>query len=142
MAALFTAVLKMSLKASWVILIIFLVRLALRRAPKKYSYALWSAAAFRLLCPVSFALPFSLLSAPRTGTDGVTSWSPVDVVEDVLQPVLTETVTLALPEPVPSNSVDPIQVLTWVSGQLWLLGIAGLLLYALVCLVRLRRQLG
>ena len=50
----FLTVLNMSITASYVIIAILLIRLLLARAPKKYSYWLWSAAAFRLCCPVSF----------------------------------------------------------------------------------------
>ena len=53
MTDLFLKVLDMSITASWVILAVMAVRLLLRKAPKKYSYALWVAALFRLLCPVS-----------------------------------------------------------------------------------------
>lgn len=140
MTDLFLTVAEMSLKGSYVILILLLARLLLRRAPKKYSYALWSAAAFRLVCPVSLSLPVSVFSV-RTVTNGVGNNTPVDVVEDILQPALTETVTAALPTPVPSNSADPIQILTGVFAILWWVGMVALVLYAVVALVRLRRKL-
>ena len=53
--------LNMSLTASAVILCVLLVRLALRRAPRVFSYALWAVVLFRLLCPVSLTAGFSLL---------------------------------------------------------------------------------
>nr|WP_241426806.1 M56 family metallopeptidase [Dysosmobacter acutus] len=43
----------MSLTAVPVILIVAALRLGLCRAPKKYSYALWLAVGFRLVCPVA-----------------------------------------------------------------------------------------
>lgn len=43
----------MSVTAGIVILFVLLARLLLRRAPKVFSYALWSVVLFRLLCPVS-----------------------------------------------------------------------------------------
>lgn len=58
---LFPMILNMSLTASVVILLVLLVRLALRRAPKVFSYALWAVVLFRLLCPVSVGAGFSLL---------------------------------------------------------------------------------
>ena len=51
----------MSLTASVMIVLVILVRLALKRAPKIYSYALWSVVLFRLLCPRFAASPVSLL---------------------------------------------------------------------------------
>ena len=60
MESLFLTVLNMSLAASYVIAALLLLRLLLKKAPRRYSYALWSAAAFRLCCPVSFSAGFSL----------------------------------------------------------------------------------
>ena len=61
MTAVFEKILEMSATGSLVILVVLIVRLLLVKAPKKYSYLLWSAAAFRLICPVSFRSAFSLL---------------------------------------------------------------------------------
>ena len=60
MENLFLRVLNMSLSAAVVIAAVMLVRLLLRTAPKKWRYLLWSAAGFRLCCPVSFKAVFSL----------------------------------------------------------------------------------
>ena len=58
---LFLSVLRMSGTASVVILVVLLARLALRRAPKAFSYALWAVVLFRLLCPVAPESALSLL---------------------------------------------------------------------------------
>ena len=60
---LFSTVLNMSMTGSIVILLVMLVRLVLKRAPKIFSYALWSVVLFRLLCPVAFTAPVSVLNA-------------------------------------------------------------------------------
>ncbi|MBR5701460.1 MAG: peptidase M56, partial [Oscillospiraceae bacterium] len=60
MENLFLRVLNMSLSAAIVIAVVVLVRLLLQSAPKKWRYLLWSAAGFRLCCPVSFKAVFSL----------------------------------------------------------------------------------
>ena len=49
----FMAVLDMSKTASLVIAVILLGRLLLKKAPKVFSYVLWAAVLFRLLCPVT-----------------------------------------------------------------------------------------
>lgn len=61
MELIFSRVLNMSLTASAAILLVLLIRLLLRRAPKVYAYALWSVVLFRLLCPVSLPAPVSIL---------------------------------------------------------------------------------
>ena len=60
METVFLKILNMSLTASYVILAVVLVRFILKKAPKKYAYALWSVVGFRLCCPVSFQSGFSL----------------------------------------------------------------------------------
>ena len=62
MSDLFYTVLNMSITGSYVIITVIFARLLLKRLPKKYSYALWAAAAFRLCCPISFQSVFSLFS--------------------------------------------------------------------------------
>lgn len=54
--------LQMSAMGAIVILAVLLLRLCLRRAPKIFSYALWAIVLFRLLCPVSVALPVSVFN--------------------------------------------------------------------------------
>ena len=58
----FSRVLHMSLTGSYIILIVLLMRLALRKAPKVFSYVLWAAVLFRLLCPVSISSALSVLN--------------------------------------------------------------------------------
>ena len=58
---LFLNVLDMTKAASLVILAVMGARLLLRRVPKAVSYALWLVVLFRLLCPVGFQSPVSLL---------------------------------------------------------------------------------
>ncbi len=57
---------QMSLTAGYVCLVICLLRLALKKAPKIYSYALWAVVFLRLICPVALSSPVSLL--PRWET--------------------------------------------------------------------------
>ena len=58
---LFEGILHMSLTASFVILLVMLARVVLRKAPKIYSYFLWGVVLFRLLCPVTFTSELSLM---------------------------------------------------------------------------------
>lgn len=57
MTELFIKIIGMSVTGSAVIAVIILLRLALKKAPKIFSYVLWAAALFRLLCPITFELP-------------------------------------------------------------------------------------
>ena len=61
MIRLFLTVLRMGLVSGYAVLIVLLVRMLLRRFPKRYSYLLWSAVLLRLVCPVMIKSPFSLV---------------------------------------------------------------------------------
>lgn len=66
---LYMGVLDMSKTAAMVIAVVLLVRLLLKKAPKVFSYALWAVVLFRLLCPISFETPVSIVpQLPDTST--------------------------------------------------------------------------
>ncbi len=55
-------IIRMSLTAAIVILVVIAIRFFMRKLPKKYTYILWAAVGFRLLCPVSIESRFSIFS--------------------------------------------------------------------------------
>lgn len=57
----FLKVMDMSLAASMVIVIVFIIRFFLKRFPKYISYMLWSVVLFRLLCPAALESEVSLI---------------------------------------------------------------------------------
>lgn len=62
MESIFLNILKMSVTAGCIIIAIILIRLLLKKAPRKYSYLLWSVVGFRLLCPVAFGSRVSIFN--------------------------------------------------------------------------------
>ena len=154
---LFLTILNMSGTGAVVICVVLLLRLALKRAPKKYSYWLWSAAAFRLVCPVSWKSVFSIFSlAPaqpvvtaseRLPAAGSIQYIPPDIgmmaQPRVTLPIpqLSEALNEALPAADPLSSVNPMQVWTFLGAWLWLLGLAALLTWGVVSYARLARRL-
>ncbi len=84
MTAYFINVLNMSITATYVDAVVIIARMFLRKAPKIYSYSLWSLVIFRLISPVSFRSSFSFLSRlnhsqeyipPQIGMDGDAKYS-------------------------------------------------------------------
>ena len=151
MDAVFLKLLNMSITASYVILAILLVRLLLRKAPKKYSYLLWSAAAFRLCCPVSFSSVFSLFrlkffdmtSAQQTGS-AVLQYIP-EQASFMAQPEVTvgipaanAVIRSALPTAEQPSSINTLQTLVFLASCIWIIGVFALLMWAAVSYVRLR----
>ena len=95
----FETLLNMSLTASVVILAVLLVRLFMKKAPRKFCYLLWLVVAFRLVVPFSFETSLSIFNVggemptveiPQTGT---VETIPEDLPEE--EPSVPETV---LPE--------------------------------------------
>ena len=70
----FSTVLNMSLTASVVILIVCVARLAMKKAPKIYSYLLWALVLFRLLCPVSLPTSVSVIPERISSGEAVSDW--------------------------------------------------------------------
>ncbi len=75
-------ILNMSLTAAVIILFVCICRLLLKKAPKIYSYALWSVVLFRLLCPVSLSAPVSLLGLFHTPVAEVVVEDTEDISEE------------------------------------------------------------
>lgn len=142
-------VLNMSLTAGITILGVICARVLLRRAPKIFSYGLWLAVLFRLLCPVSFSMEFSLpglVNAPSAQRGeivyipeeiGLMAQPGVDLPGDNL----TDAVNSSLPAATPENSMNPMQGILAVGVLLWLAGTAVMAGYALVSFGRLKRRL-
>ena len=141
MEAVFLSLVNRSITAGWLVLAVLALRLLLRRAPKSILCAMWGLVGLRLLCPVSIESPLSLIPSVQTLPETVLTtpqpeiYSGVAVIDRVVNPVLTNTLAAA-----PGESVNPAQVLAGVLPWIWLLGMVGMLGYALFTTLRLRRR--
>ena len=155
----FLKILNMSMTAAYIIIAIVIARFFLKKAPKKYSYALWAAALFRLVCPVSFKSVFSLLALKpfampvEETASAVPATQIVHIPEDIgfmAQPeihtgleAVNAVVNPVLPAPTTElASVNPIQIWTILGAYVWAIGIFVLLAVSIVSLIKLRRSLG
>ncbi len=148
MEVIFSHILNMSMTSSIVILFVMAVRLLLKRAPKIYSYALWSVVLFRLLCPVSLSAPISLLKAAQVPVMPVTeAQSPeqsaltttvryVSIGSDQEEWGLSKTV-----EELEAQQQEPEVKLPLFLAYVWLLGAGTMGLYSALTCLRLRRCL-
>lgn len=148
MEKLFLELLNMSCAASYVIAAVLLLRLLLKKAPRRYSYALWSAAAFRLCCPVSFSAKFSLFGLLNLTQRGATLNFVPENLGMMAQPEVHTGLTAvnavlrdSLPAASPAGSVNPMQVIIFGASVIWLAGAAALAAYGLVSYLLLRRRL-
>lgn len=152
MTILFARVLEMSLTAAAVITAILIIRLPLRRAPRKYSYLLWSAAAFRLMCPVSFRAKFSIFRLGRTAGGTTALFDPSPAVSALpggfsagtaVEPAapFEPKYVLSYPAVSPITTPDPTRTFLRAAAVIWLVGVAALVIYGIVSYARQYRRM-
>ncbi|MDF2800857.1 MAG: hypothetical protein K0S61_760 [Anaerocolumna sp.] len=142
MDAIFLQVLNMSLTASYVIIIVIIVRLCLKKVSKIYSLALWSAVLFRLICPLSFEGVFSLVTINANAIPQNIMYAKVpqistgiNIIDSIANPVLaTHKVTSY-------TSINPMQITILIGEFIWVLGGSLLLIYSIISLIALKRKL-
>ena len=138
--SLFSRVLNMSLAAGVVILLVVSARFLLRKSPKIFSYILWAAVLFRLLCPLALESRISVFSPFEPVFEDTTSPSQFDEVVYGVSMSQNEQL-LVLQEPVEQPVVEEIQPEVPVLEIIWLAGMVGMLLYGLVGALRLKKHL-
>ncbi len=139
MVDIFLKFLNMSITASWMIVAVMILRLILRRAPKYIRCLLWCMVGIRLLCPFSIESAWSLIPTTEVVTQELL-YSPEPQVETGV-PVMNDAVNVYVEENLTPNvgdSVNPLQILTYVASVLWLVGMCGLMIYAVISYLRVR----
>lgn len=141
MEAVFIKVLNMSISAGWLILAVMLLRLLLKKAPKWISVVLWGLVGLRLVLPFSLQSVFSLIPSAEVISPSIGYAqhpeinSGVSVIDNAVNPTLGTSLAAT-----PMNSVNPMQIVLYLGGLVWVSGIVILLLYGLISYLRLRRK--
>ncbi len=142
MTEIFIRLCNMSISAGWLVLAVVVLRLCLRKAPGWILPLLWGIVGLRLVLPFTAESIFSLLPSGETIAPEIvyaaepTIHSGVYALNSVVNPVLSESFA-----PTPGASVNPLQVWMAVGAVLWLAGLAGMLLYALLSWLLLHRKM-
>ena len=145
MGDIFLKLLNMSITAGWLILAVLCIRLLFRKIPKWVNCLLWGVVAIRLICPFSIESPFSILPSTEpikssTVVEGeIQNFIPsidsrLTIVKNTINPMLTE--TFAYNE---SDSVAPLQVVTFAAGLVWCCGMVLLIICAMGSVVKLHK---
>lgn len=140
MEMIFLNVFNRSLAAGWLILAVIVVRLFLKKAPRRLSCVLWAVVAVRLLCPFFPASSFSLIPSGETISAEVVRFAPAPAIDSGI-PVLNEALNPMIGErfaPAPGTSVNPLYIWTAIAGIVWLVGVAVMVGYALLSSLRMR----
>ena len=152
-------ILNMSLTASFVIVVVILARLVLRRTPKVISYALWAVVLFRLLCPITIESTVSLVpfnnkpiqtpvrldpEQPSIIGAGVTFPAALDAAQRAVGDALNGglgTIPIYTGSE-PNEYIYAFHSEVWIifGSYLWPVGAAALLLYAIIGYIRLKRR--
>lgn len=137
----FISVLNMSLVASYAIVFVSLARLLLKKAPKVFSYALWAVVLVRLMCPFSFESAIGLLpNNPQPIPQDIVYQQAPQI--DTGINIIDNSVNGALPPVInPTESVNPLQIWTFIGSHIWLIGIVIMIIYSIFQLLNLRKKL-
>jgi beta-lactamase regulating signal transducer with metallopeptidase domain len=136
----FLQLLNMSFTASIVIAFILVARIILHKAPKVFSYMLWSVVLFRFICPFSFESIFSLLPTKANPISQDILYMQTPNIDTGIG-ITNQSVPVIIPAPVPQASANPLQIWIAIFSHIWVLGVVALLVYSLIALFRLRKQL-
>ncbi len=141
MGEIFIKLLNLSISAGWLVLAVIIARLLLRRAPRWISVLMWALVGVRLICPISLESDLSLIPSAETVpqnivyADAPVIHTGINAVNSALNPVISESFA-----PNPGDSVNPLGVLTELGGYVWALGVAVMLIYAVISYITVRRR--
>ena len=137
-------IIHMSLQASIVIAAIILARSCMRKVPKKYTYMLWFAVGFRLLCPFDLKSQFSMFNLrPMKHVAETTSEQRLKVYKSAIDAhVVKQNVPNVAANSLPSvtkqmTGVHYMHILLII----WLLGILTVLGFTCYRYIRLKKNL-
>lgn len=143
MTEIFLKIVNMSLSASWLILLVLVLRLVLTKTPKWSRVLLWGIVAVRLICPSAVESTLSLIPSAETIPMDIamepipTLNSGIGAINNAVNPILSSS-------NIPANigdSINPLQIAVAVAANLWILGMASLLVYSALSYWRLSRKI-
>ena len=155
METVFLSIVSMSITAGYVILAVMLARLLLKNAPKKYSYALWGAVAFRLCCPVTLksAISFFNLKIGEKGNAAMdlrdvptvfTSSAGADTAaagrDIIYETVMPATGIGSIDNAVASETAAPHPDAVRILAFIWAAGVLAIAVYGIISYLRIRKK--
>lgn len=138
MEAVFISIFNMSITASWLVLAVIILRLLLKKAPKKITVGMWALVGIRLVCPLSFESIFSLIPSAVTIPTAITD-SLYPAIQSGI-PTLDEAVNSYISEAIAPSlgfGINPIQVIIFIAYLIWIVGMVLMLLYSVISYFRI-----
>ena len=143
MGDIFLKIFNMSISASWLILAVVIIRLIFRKAPKWSMCLLWGLVAVKLVVPFSPESVLSLIPSNEVIPENIATethphiHSGITYIDMTVNPVMESNLS-----PQIGDSVNPLQVIIYIAGIVWCVGIIICLAYALVSYIILKRKVG
>ncbi|MEN3004875.1 M56 family metallopeptidase [Dehalobacterium formicoaceticum] len=143
---LFLKVLNMSITASLVMIFVMAARLLLKKAPKIFSYSLWSVVLFRLICPFSFTSAFSFLKVFFHGSRsmdhipnqiGMMAQPRMETGPDQVNAMINGSLPAAA---VPYSGANPMEMIMFALSLIWVIGMMILVVYGVSSYFLLKRK--
>ena len=145
---------EMSISASWLVLVVLVLRLLLKKSPRWIHVCLWALVALRLVFPVSIETPVSL--TPTDLTEQVMEALPNSYYGDsMIHSYGTEDYDVAVSAGIqpeegdngylyvvtqPDDPTKPVHTMQMLWDEIWLVGMAAMVVYALVSYIRLKQK--
>ena len=138
MEAVFLKLLNMSITATYLVIAVIIARLLLKKAPKFISVMLWGLVAVRLVCPFSIESILSLVPSTETVPQDIV-YSKTPQIYSGISSVNTVINNIIMPQfyPNAADSANPLQIVSFIASVVWLIGVAGMLLYTAVSYFRI-----
>ncbi len=138
----FLKLFNMSISTGWLIIVVILFRLFLKKVPRWIICILWAIAAIRLICPFSFESSFSLIPSTETIKPDVVQYeqkplinSGIPLINNTLNPIISESFVSDS-----SDSVNPLQIYIFIASIIWIIGLIILFSYALISFLIIRSK--
>ena len=142
MADIFLKIVNMSISASWIVLVVLLLRLLLKKAPKWINGILWGIVGLRLVMPFSLESVFSLIPSGETISKAPDSPRPhfesgVTIIDNQVNDYLGGHYYEGVTRPT-GHFAD----ITTILAIVWIVGIVVLLAYTIISYLRVKNKIG
>lgn len=140
MKTLFVKLLSTGFSAGWLILAILLLRVLLKRVPRRLICLLWALAAIRLICPVFVESAFSLIPDTQPVYQRIILQLPQSAAEGPAQTELSEEIDADGVSETASDAARSVDLLDIAAG-IWCVGAIGLAAYAVAGSLAMKKRL-
>lgn len=136
----FLKFINMSISASWLVLVVVILRLLLNNSPKWLNPVLWGIVGLRLILPFSIESILSLIpSAETISPEFIYSQTPtihsgIPALNSMINPIIMESFASS-----PATSANSLQIWIPIADIVWIVGIAAMLIYTVISYLHLNR---